>query len=124
MIKTEREKLIKKEGIDLEIREKVNDNNKGEQMELTVIEQREVLGKDFRIYGDVKNPLFLAKDVAEWVEHNNASEMIKNIDEDEKVKHDSIEFAERSGGRGFWLLTEDGLYEVLMQSRKPIAKQT
>ena len=25
--------------------------------------------------------------------------------------------------RGYWFLTEDGLYEVLMQSRKPKAKE-
>ena len=39
--------------------------------ELQIIEQREVLGKDFKIYGDFENPLFLAKDVAEWIEHSN-----------------------------------------------------
>ena len=27
------------------------------------------------------------------------------------------------GVQSMWFLTEDGLYEVLMQSRKPIAKQ-
>ncbi len=32
---------------------------------LQVIEEREVLGKAFRIYGDFDNPLFLARDVAE-----------------------------------------------------------
>ena len=31
--------------------------------ELQIIEQREVLGKEFTIYGDLENPLFLAKDV-------------------------------------------------------------
>jgi hypothetical protein len=36
--------------------------------ELQIIDQREVLGKDFRIYGDFENPLFLAKDVAKWIE--------------------------------------------------------
>lgn len=33
-------------------------------MTLKVIDQREVLAKDFKIYGDYDNPLFLAKDVA------------------------------------------------------------
>jgi hypothetical protein len=31
---------------------------------LNIIEQREVLGKEFKIYGDYENPLFLVKEVA------------------------------------------------------------
>lgn len=88
--------------------------------ELKVINEQEVLGKQFRIYGDFDNPLFLAKDVANWIEHNKPSEMIHNIDEEEKLKA----IISLSGqNREVWLLTEDGLYEILMQSRKPIAKQ-
>ena len=34
---------------------------------LKIIDERTVQGKDFRIYGDVENPLFLAKDVAKVV---------------------------------------------------------
>jgi hypothetical protein len=33
------------------------------KMNLEVINSQEVLGKDFKIYGDYDNPLFLAKDV-------------------------------------------------------------
>ena len=86
--------------------------------ELKIFEQREVLGKEFRIYGDVKNPLFLAKDVAEWIDYgvSNVSKMVKNVDEDEKI-------ITRTNNTSATFLTEDGLYEVLMQSRKPIAKQ-
>ena len=36
--------------------------------QLSIIEQRQVLGKHFCIYGTLENPLFLAKDVAEWRE--------------------------------------------------------
>ena len=32
---------------------------------LEIIDQREVLGNEFRIYGTPEEPLFLAKDVAE-----------------------------------------------------------
>ena len=35
--------------------------------ELEIINQQEVLGKEFKIYGDINNPLFLAKDVANWL---------------------------------------------------------
>ena len=33
-----------------------------------------------------ENPLFLAKDVAEMIEHSNASKMLNTVDEDEKIK--------------------------------------
>ena len=87
---------------------------------INIIDEREVLGFDFKVYGDVDNPLFLAKDVANWIEHNKPSEMILNVDDDEKLKA----IISHSGqSREMWFLTEDGLYEVLMQSRKPIAKE-
>ena len=93
--------------------------------ELAVINEQEVLGKQFRIYGTAEEPLFLAKDVASWIEYSksgngsyNIAQMLKTIDEDEKI------FASTNNvSREQWFLTEDGLYEVLMQSRKPIAKQ-
>ena len=87
---------------------------------INVIDEREVLGFDFKVYGDADNPLFLAKDVANWIEHNKPSEMILNVDNDEKLK--SI-ISHSGQSREMWFLTEDGLYEVLMQSRKPIAKE-
>lgn len=37
--------------------------------EIRVIDEREVLGKQFKIYGDFETPLFLAKDVAEWIDY-------------------------------------------------------
>lgn len=88
--------------------------------ELKVIDERIVLEKEFRIFGTVENPLFLAKDVAEWIGHSDSNKMIKSVDEDEKL----IGTLFLSGQhREVAMLTEDGLYEVLMQSRKPIAKQ-
>lgn len=86
---------------------------------LEVFEQREILGKDFKIYGTVENPLFLAKDVAEWIEHSDSNKMIKSVDEDEKLIGTLFLAGQH---REVAMLTEDGLYEVLMQSRKPIAK--
>ncbi len=91
-----------------------------ENNSLEVIEQREVLGQDFKIYGTKEDPLFLAKDVARWIEHSRASEMLKGIDKDEKLMQTILASGQN---REMWFLTEDGLYEVLMQSRKPIAKQ-
>lgn len=88
--------------------------------ELKVINQQEVLGKEFKVYGTIENPLFLAKDVAKWIEHSDVSTMLRKIDEDEKVTNNVCTLG---GIQKSWFITEDGLYEVLMQSRKPIAKE-
>lgn len=89
---------------------------------MQIIKQQEVLGKDFKIYGTAEEPLFLAKDVANWIEHSNASKMISDaeLEEDEVIKQ-TISTLTNSYSALF--VTESGLYEVLMQSRKPIAKQ-
>jgi len=93
---------------------------------LQLIDKREVLGKNLRIYGTIEEPLFLAKDVAEWIEHSDVSAMIRNIDENEKTKMIiPSEYCSEGiqSNTEYWFLTEDGLYEVLMQSRKAIAKE-
>lgn len=88
--------------------------------EITLISKSTFLGKEIDVYGNAENPLFLAKDVAAWIEHSDVSMMMRNVDEEEKVT--SIVFTP-GGNQNAWFLTEDGLYEVLMQSRKPQAKQ-
>lgn len=45
---------------------------------------------------------------------------MNTVDEDEKLTHTIYASGQN---RKMWFLTENGLYEVLMQSRKPIAKQ-
>lgn len=81
----------------------------------------------------MQEPLFLAKDVAEWLEHTNPAMMLKMVDEEEKRKifcnlptlNKVYKPCESSSynGANYLFLTEDGLYEVLMQSNLPIAKQ-
>ena len=89
---------------------------------MKIIDEREILGKQFRIFGDFENPLFLAKDVAEWIEYDTSSinKMLNNVDETEKVRKN---VPTPGGNQEMWFLTEDGLYEVLMLSRKQIAKE-
>lgn len=65
------------------------------------------------MYGDIENPLFLAKDVAEWIEHSKPRDMVHHLDEDEKVKV-PFKMATSRSTQEQWFLTEDGLYEVLM----------
>ena len=88
--------------------------------EIKVINKSMLLEKEIDVYGSVDEPLFLAKDVAEWIEHTQPSKMVETVDEDEKLMGTIFLSGQN---REVWMLTEDGLYEVLMQSRKPIAKQ-
>lgn len=85
--------------------------------EITLISKSTFLGKEIDVYGNAESPLFKANDVAEWMELSNVSDMITRVDEDERPKFNLGRQGET------WFLTEDGLYEVLMQSRKPQAKQ-
>ena len=78
-----------------------------------------ICGYTFDVYGNVENPLFLAKDIALILGHSDVTMMLKCVDEDEKLTQTIL----RGGQvRLMNMLTENGLYEVLMQSRKPQAK--
>lgn len=91
-----------------------------EETKLERVAETEILGRKITMYGSIENPLFLAKDVAEWIEHSNPRSMIKRIDKDEK----GVNIIYTPGGnQSMWFVTEDGLYECCMNSRKPIAKQ-
>ena len=101
--------------------------------EIQVLKQTELLGRRLTVYGTMQEPLFLAKDISEWLEHTNTAMMLKMIDDDEKTKiygilpnlnkvYSGCESGTYNGSYHSFL-TEDGLYEVLMQSNLPIAKQ-
>lgn len=92
--------------------------------EIQVLNTSELLGRQFTVYGTSEQPLFLAQDVAEMVEIKNISDLMKRVDDDEKTLVNTIGLNDGiTGNPNKWFLTEDGLYEVLMQSRKPVAKQ-
>lgn len=99
----------------------MNEVQKNDLQEVRVINKSNLLGKEIDVYGDAINPLFLAKDVAEWIEHSDVSTMIRSVDDDEKDQFTNPNNV--CGGQKSWFLTESGLYEVLMLSRKPIAKE-
>ena len=88
--------------------------------EISIVSRSNFMGQEVDVYGTAEEPLFLAKDVAKWIGHSDVSMMMRNVDEDEKV---TSNVCTHGGIQNAWFLTEDGLYEVLMQSRKPIAKQ-
>lgn len=82
-----------------------------------VLKRTELLGQQFEVYGTPQEPLFKAKDVAIMLGLTNHRDFIQRVDEEERSKLNLPRQGET------WMLTENGLYEVLMQSRKPIAKQ-
>ncbi|WJE65591.1 Bro-N domain-containing protein [Bacillus mycoides] len=92
--------------------------------QLTVIHQQEVLGQGFKVYGTTEEPLFLAKDVAEWIGHTNLTVMMRLVESDDKIKiSPKQKLGLLTNNNEYWFITEDGIYELLMLSRKPIAKQ-
>jgi anti-repressor protein len=109
--------------------------------ELQVLDTRIVFSREFKIYGDVENPIFLAGDIAEAIEHVNVAKMMLLVDGNEKftskiyITSDQSEASEEvddnvnspmviSGRyRDMWFLTENGVLELLTKSRKLKAKQ-
>lgn len=89
--------------------------------ELKLVDERTVLGKDFKMYGNVNYPLFKADDVANWIGNKNVSQMLNVVDDDEKALYTMYRVDGSSHKQ--WFVKEQGLYEILMQSRKPIAKE-
>lgn len=104
---------------------------------LQAVSETEILNNVINIYGSIDNPLFLASDVAEWIDYSYAnggktsrqtSKMLKGVDEEDKcLKILGCNNITTHGGlrknTQMWFVTEDGLYEICMQSRKPIAKK-
>lgn len=102
-----------------------------ETTSLTLLEEQRFLHKTIRVFGTVDNPLFLARDVAEWLDYSKdpdkgyrTDRMLSSVDDDEKVKIKTPSQYEGvlKTNTVYSFLTENGLYEVLMLSRKPQAK--
>lgn len=87
---------------------------------IPVLSKNILFEKELVVYGNMQSPLFMAKDVAKWIEHSDVSMMLKTVDEDEKLTQVMFVSGQK---REVWMLTENGLYEILMLSRKPIAKE-
>jgi prophage antirepressor-like protein len=89
---------------------------------INLLERIIVQGHNLEIYGTKEKPLFLAVDVAKLIDYSvgHTSHMLNTIDEDEKLIATMVRAGQR---RDMWFLTEYGMYEVLMQSRKPMARR-
>lgn len=91
-------------------------------MQTDILRTINAQGHELNIYGTTEEPLFLAVEVARMIDYSvgNTGWMLNTVDEDEKLTLEILRAGQR---RQMWFLTEDGLYEVLMQSRKPIARR-
>ena len=92
-------------------------------MQTDILRTINAQGHELNIYGTKDDPLFLAVDVARLIDYStgNTWNMLNSVDSDEKLFLNTL--SSSKGNPNKWFLTEDGLYEVLMQSRKPIARR-
>lgn len=98
-----------------------------EKKVLEMVAETEILGKKIKMYGSIEEPWFMAKDVAEWIDYSKGangkyklSQMTKTVDDEEKGVYN----VDTLGGiQELTFITEDGLYDLCMLSRKPIAKE-
>ena len=96
---------------------------------IKILETMNIQGHIVDIYGTKEEPLFLAVDIAKIIDYSvgNTSWMLNSVDPDEKklitVSARSNSKTARGNATPKWFLTEYGLYEVLMQSRKPVARR-
>ena len=74
------------------------------------------------VYSSLNEPLFKATDVASTIEYSdgNAWRMANLCENDEKLNLPMVVAGQR---RSVAFITETGLYNVLSQSRKPIARK-
>lgn len=100
--------------------------------EIPVFNVINILGRNFTIYGCDRNPLFLARDVAEVIDYAKTGKgsydlnrMLRTVPDNEKLLRSIFVPGQNGSGqrRKVWMITENGLYTVLMQSRKPLALQ-
>lgn len=98
----------------------------------SILSRCPIMGHEVTVWGTKESPLFLAKDVAAMIGYSpmHCGDMLRNVDETEKCKKFCTligsDKPSESGvypGANRWFVTENGFYEVLMQSKMPKAKQ-
>ena len=81
-------------------------------------------GFEIRVVGDSENPLFVAKDVCEALGITNVSDTLSKLDDDEKgvILRSEFPTLENIPNRGLSVITESGLYALIMRSNKKESK--
>ena len=78
-------------------------------------------GLNIQVYGSYEEPLFKAKDIGDLLEIKDIKSTIRDFDKDEVHSMHLTDSLGREQETN--MLKEQGLYKILMISRKPIAKQ-
>lgn len=78
--------------------------------------------KQLNVYVSLDDPIFRASDVANLIDYSegNTWKMLEMCEADEKLNLPMVVGGQR---RNISFITENGLYNVLSQSRKPIARK-
>lgn len=90
-----------------------------ERKVLEMVLEKEILGKKIKMYGSIEFPWFVAGDVAEWLGERDGYTVARKVDEDYK---DTQIVCTLGGNQKSIVLTEDGLYDACMYSKKEISK--
>ena len=97
----------------------INQENKNHVLNELSIKQFEEL--NIPIYGTYEEPLFKAKVIGDLLGIKNIRDTVSKFDEKCVIKR-NVGNTVVGNSSNTWFLTEDGLYEVLFISRKPIVK--
>jgi prophage antirepressor-like protein len=79
-------------------------------------------GNNLDVYDSLDQPYFLAQDIAKLIDYSvgKTGQMLETLEKDEYL----TDIQHRSGQkRHVYMITELGLYNILSQSRKPIARK-
>ncbi len=86
--------------------------------------------KNIDILGTKEEPIFIVNQICELIELDKTAEIVRNVKEDKKTQVGDLPIFEKQLLRKKYpkgnlpsLINEYGLYEILFQSNKPIAKQ-
>ena len=115
---------------------KISEKVKSEEVSLIPVDE-EILspltsisfyGYELSVYGTIENPLFVAGEVAKMIDYGKngstsyaVNAMVRTVDREEKKVR--LIISPDGNTLSTTLLTEDGFYEVLLMSRKPVAKE-
>lgn len=78
--------------------------------------------RELNVYSSLDEPIFKASDIAKMIDYSdgNTWKMLEMCEEDEKLQLPMVVLGQR---RRINFVTETGLYNILSQSRKPIARK-
>ena len=77
-------------------------------------------GYEIRVFGDLENPLFVAKDICDVLGYKEVSKTLSKLDEDEKLTRKIFVSGQN---RDMQCINESGLYTLILRSNKPEAKK-